>query len=115
LEGLAAGPALGLRLGRPAETAAPEHPIWDLEAGYLAQALATYVLTLSPQRIVLGGGVSQQGHLLGRVRRRLRDVLAGYVDRPQVTTHLDDYVVAPHFGQDAGLMGGFALAENLTP
>jgi fructokinase len=113
-EGLAAGPALEVRLGRPAETAEPDHPIWRLEAAYLAQALATYVLILSPRRIVLGGGVMQQGHLLALVRRRLTEVLAGYVDRPEVTTQIDEYVVAPHFGQDAGLMGGFALAD-LTP
>ena len=52
--------------------------------GYIATALATYVLVLSPQRIVVGGGVPQGGHLLRRVRRRLPVVLAGYVKRPQV-------------------------------
>ncbi len=112
LEGMAAGPALLGRLGAPADTAGPEHPIWDLEAGYLAFGLAAMALVLSPQRIVLGGGVFQQAHLLPRVRRRLADVLAGYVRRAEVTTDLDSYVVAPHFGQDAGLMGAFALAQR---
>jgi fructokinase len=112
LEGMAAGPALLGRLGAPAETTGPDHPIWELEAGYLAQGLAAMALILSPQRIVLGGGVFQQPHLLPRVRRRLSEALAGYVLRAEVTTGIDSYVVTPHFGQDAGLMGAFALAQR---
>jgi fructokinase len=112
-EGLASGPALAARSGGISpETLDPEHPVWDLEAGYIAAALATYVLVLSPQRIVVGGGVTQSGHLLTRVRRRLPQVLAGYVKRLQVDAGVDHYVVAPHFGQEAGLMGALALAEG---
>jgi fructokinase len=112
LEGLASGPALAARLGAPAETAPPDHPSWDLEAGYLAQALAAYTLILSPRIIVLGGGVFHQPHLLPRVRRRLVTHLAGYVARDELGPTIDDYVVAPHFHQDAGLMGAFALAQR---
>ncbi|MGH2350576.1 MAG: ROK family protein [Chloroflexota bacterium] len=111
-EGLASGPALQARLGVPAETLDPEHPIWELEAGYVALALATYVLVLSPQRLVVGGGVFQQRHLLARVHRRLPHVLAGYVKRAAVSEAVAGYVVAPHFGQDAGLRGAFVLAEG---
>jgi fructokinase len=111
-EGLASGPALQARLGFPAEAAGAEHPIWDLEVGYLASALATLALVLSPQRIVLGGGVMQQGHLLARVQQRLPQVLAGYLKRDEVQSSVDRYVVAPRFGQDAGLIGAFALAET---
>jgi fructokinase len=110
-EGLASGPALQARLGAPAESVGPNHAIWELEAGYLATALATFALVLSPQRMVVGGGVMQQGHLLPRVQRRLPQVLGGYVKRAEVEADVARYVVAPHFGQDAGLMGGFALAE----
>ncbi|MBI3973883.1 MAG: ROK family protein [Chloroflexi bacterium] len=112
-EGMASGPALQARLGAPAETAGPEHPVWDLEAGYIASAVATYVLVLSPQRLVAGGGVMQQAHLIDRVRQRLPEVLAGYVKRAEVDAAVERYVVAPHFGQDAGLMGAFALAMNV--
>jgi fructokinase len=110
-EGLASGPALQARLGLQPESLDPEHPIWELEAGYLAHALATYVLVLSPQRLVVGGGVLQQGHLINRIRRRLGQVLAGYVKRPQVEREAHRYVVSPRFGQDAGLIGAFALAS----
>jgi fructokinase len=112
-EGLASGPALAARCGGTSpEALDPEHPVWELEAGYVASALATYVLVLSPQRIVVGGGVTQSGHFLARVRRRLPQVLAGYVKRPQVNTDVDSYVVAPRFGQEAGLIGALALAEG---
>ena len=63
-EGLAAGPALTARAGTSLESLDPEHPLWELAAGYIATALATYVLVLAPQRIVVGGGVPQGGHLL---------------------------------------------------
>ena len=109
-EGLVSGPALAARLGAPAETAGPEHPMWELVAGYVALALAQYVLVLSPQRLVLGGGVFQQAHLLERVQRRLPEVLNGYIPRVQIAEGVDRYVVAPYFGQEAGLMGAFALA-----
>ena len=111
-EGLASGPALQARLGVRAEAVDPGHPVWDLEAGYIAWALATFVLVLSPQRLVLGGGVLQQGHLMDRVRRRLPQALGGYIRRPEVGAAAAHYVVAPQFGQDAGLVGAFALAEQ---
>jgi fructokinase len=111
-EGLASGPALAARAGAPAETLGPQHPLWELAAGYVAHALATYVLTLSPRRIVVGGGVSQSGDLLRRVRRRLPRVLNGYVGRPEVDAAVEAYVVAPRFGQEAGLVGALALAET---
>jgi fructokinase len=110
-EGLASGPAVGARAGRPAEDVPDDDPLWELEAGYLAVGLATIVCTLSPRRIVVGGGVMHRGDVLRRTRERLRDVLAGYVGRPEVTVPNGEYVVAPHFGQDAGLIGAIALAE----
>jgi fructokinase len=111
-EGMASGPALAARAGVPAETLDPEHPLWELAAGYVALALATYVLVLAPRRIVVGGGVPQNGHLLRRVRRRLPRVLNGYVGRPQVDAGVEEYVVPPRFGQEAGLVGALALAET---
>lgn len=110
-EGLASGPAVGARAGRPAEEIPDDDLIWELEAGYLAVGLASIVLALSPRRIVVGGGVLHRGNVLNRTRERLRDVLAGYVGRPEVTLPNDAYVVAPRFGQDAGLVGAIALAE----
>ena len=110
MEGMAAGGALAARVGRSADDLAPDDPVWELEAHYLAAGLAQHVLVLSPQRIVLGGGVLQQEHLLPRIHAALRAQLRSYIARPQVDADVSSYVVAPHFGDEAGLAGAFALA-----
>ena len=112
LEGLASGPALAARTGRAASDLAADDPVWHLEAAYLAAALAHYVLILSPQCVVVGGGVLEQPHLLPRVRRELRRLLGNYIPRTQVAAGLDRYVVAPYWGAEAGLAGAFVLAEQ---
>jgi fructokinase len=112
LEGLASGPALEGRWGRPAATLPPDHPAWALEADYLAWALVNFICTLSPQRIVLGGGVMDQGHLFPLVRSRVQQHLAGYVQSPAILEHIDTYVVPPGLGSRAGVLGAFALAHQ---
>ena len=112
MEGMAAGGALAARVGRSADDLAPDDPVWELEAHYLAAGLAQHVLVLSPQRIVLGGGVLQQQHLLPRIHAALRAQLRSYIARPQVDADVSSYVVAPHFGDEAGLAGAFALAMS---
>ena len=112
MEGMAAGGALAARVGRSADDLAPDDPVWELEAYYLAAGLAQHVLVLSPQRIVLGGGVLQQEHLLPRIHAALRVQLRSYIARPQVDTDVSSYVVKPHFGDEAGLAGAFALAMS---
>ncbi len=112
LEGVAAGPAIGARWGIPGQELPADHPAWDLEADYLATALATFVCVLSPQRIVLGGGVGLVPHLLQRVRVRLVEVLAGYVDVPAITSGAAEYVVNPALGNQAGVVGAFSLVEG---
>jgi fructokinase len=112
LEGLASGPAMAARWGQAAETLAPDHPGWALEARYLALALHNYVCTLSPQRIVVGGGVAASAQLLPLVRRELRGLLNGYIRAREVLDELDGYVVPPGLGGRSGVLGGLALAER---
>lgn len=109
-EGLAAGPALAARWGQPAETLPSDHPAWEIEADVIARALHAYVLTLSPQRIILGGGVMQQGQLFPRVRALLLDSLNGYVQSPVLLEKIDSYVVPPDLGNRAGILGALCLA-----
>ncbi len=111
-EGLAAGPALEKRWGRKAETLPADHPAWDLEAHYIGMALASYIYVLSPQRIVLGGGVSQQEHMLPRIRRKVQAALNGYVQSSMVMKEIDQYIVPAGLGGRAGVLGAFALAER---
>jgi fructokinase len=112
LEGLAAGPAIGERWGRPAETLPLQHPAWELEASYLASGLANFVLTLSPQRIVLGGGVMERRQLFPLVRRGVLELLNGYVQSPGLLEDIDGYIVPPALGSRAGVLGALALAQQ---
>lgn len=110
LEGMAAGPAIGDRWGKPGKELAERDEVWDLEATYLAQAMRTFTYVLAPQRIIIGGGVMQRPGLLELIRVKLAEQLNGYATSAIRDGSLDDYVVAPNFGQDAGLIGAIALA-----
>jgi fructokinase len=112
-EGLASGPALEKRWGQKAETLPVDHPAWDLEAHYIALALANFILTLSPQKIVVGGGVAQQTHMLSLVRKKTQTVLNGYVQSPKVNQSIADYIVLPALGGSAGVLGAIALAKQV--
>jgi fructokinase len=111
LEGLASGEAVRARWGRAGEDSADDR-IWELEAEYLAHGLVNVICVLSPERIVIGGGVMNQPHLLPRVRVHVRRLLAGYLDAPGLDGGLDEYVVAPALGQRAGVLGSFELARS---
>jgi fructokinase len=111
-EGLASGPALEKRWGQPAETFPPDHPAWELEAAYIAYALASYITILSPQRIVIGGGVAQQSHLFPLIHQKVQAVLNGYISSPQILEWIADYIVPPALGGRAGVLGALALAEQ---
>jgi fructokinase len=114
LEGMAAGPAIEARWGKPGIELPEDHPAWDLEAWYLAQGLAAMVLTLSPQRIIMGGGVMHQPQIFPALRRYLREFLGGYVDRPEITEEQEDYIVFPERENQAGITGALLLAEDET-
>jgi fructokinase len=113
-EGLACGPAMAKRWGRPAETLPPDHPAWQLEAHYVALAVANLALVLSPQRIVIGGGVMQQTGLIDQVRHEVRDLLNGYVQSDRITQHIDQFIVPPALGNQSGMLGAIALAAALV-
>jgi fructokinase len=111
LEGLAAGPALERRWGQRGETLPPDHEAWALEAHYLALGLSNVITILSPQRIILGGGVMAQPHIFPLVRREVQSLLNGYVKMPQILDDIDNYIVPPGLGGQAGALGAIALAE----
>ena len=111
LEGLASGPALRERWGAPAEELS-DPAVWELEADYLAFGLANVVLALSPERIVLGGGVGDAPGLRELVRPRLADLLGGYVDVPELGAGIDEFLVAPALGKRSGVLGAIELARG---
>jgi len=106
LEGLASGVAMERRWGVKAELLPADHPAWALEARYLARALANLVCTLSPRRIIMGGGVMHHLDLFPMIREHLREVLRDYVQAPQI--------VPPLLGDDAGVLGAMILAQRIV-
>jgi fructokinase len=112
VEGLASGPALEQRWGRPAHELPPDHQAWEWEADYLAQALVNMIVVLSPECVVLGGGVMKQAHLFAPIRARVRELLNGYLFAPQILEDAQDYIVPPGLGDNAGLLGALALAMD---
>lgn len=112
LEGLACGPAMEKRWGKPAYELPEDHPAWALEAHYLALGLANWVCTLSPKRMVLGGGVMQQQSLFPLIRAELIRLLNGYVRSKELIENIEHYVVPPKLGNRAGIAGALVLAEQ---
>jgi fructokinase len=113
-EGLASGPAIEARWGRPPEELAGRDDVWELEAHYVALGLVCVICVLSPERIVLGGGVGTAPGLLSRVRPRVVALLNGYLAAPAVTEEIDDYLVPPRLATRSGVLGAIALAEALS-
>ncbi|MGE5223361.1 MAG: ROK family protein [Omnitrophica WOR_2 bacterium] len=110
-EGLASGPAIEKRWGQRGETLTAGHPAWELEAGYLADALCNFIYTVSPERIILGGGVMEQPHLFTMLRRQVVQKLNGYIASPAILEDIDHYIVPPGLGKRAGVLGAIALGQ----
>jgi fructokinase len=110
-EGLAAGPALEGRWKVKATELPPDHLAWALEAHYLALGLVNIITVLSPQRIILGGGVMQQEHLFPLIRSKVQAQLNGYLQRAAITDDIDNYIVPAVLSGMSGVLGAIALAE----
>jgi fructokinase len=109
-EGLASGEAIRARWGVAVGETMDERGR-ELEAEYLALGLLNVICTLSPQRIILGGGVMNEPSLLSLVRLRVQDLAAGYFDTPELGAAIGDYIVPPALGDRAGVLGALELAR----
>jgi fructokinase len=112
LEGLASGPAIVARSGSELSQIETAHAQWEIQADYLGQLCAQLVLTLSPQRIIMGGGVMAQERLFPGIRQRMQHWLGGYIDRAEILNDVDRYVVPPALGDRAGILGAIGLAVS---
>jgi len=108
-EGLASGPAIEGRWGKKAYELKDVAEVWDLEAHYIAQALANYILCYSPNRIVLGGGVMHQEQLFSLIRKKVPEYLGGYVSSDSINKNIDEYIVPTGLGDDSGIKGAIRL------
>jgi fructokinase len=111
-EGLASGRAIEARWGRPPEELADHEAVWELEARYLALGVVCVICVLSPERIVLGGGVMSQPELLSLIHREVSALMNGYLDLAAVGDGIASYVTLPALGSRSGVLGAIALAET---
>ena len=111
VEGLAAGPAIGARVQGDARDLPDDHPTFALEAYYLAQMCVNLIMTLSPERIILGGGVMQRESLIKQVREETLRQLGGYIQHPAILEHIDEYIVTPDLFPVSGLVGSFLIGK----
>lgn len=109
LEGLASGPSLEGRTGIKGELLSKDHEVWKIQANYIAQALVNYTLTLCPEKIIIGGGVMNQEHLLEKIKEQFSQELAGYVP----ILSLDDFIVRWSLENESGIIGSLLMAENV--
>lgn len=113
VEGLASGFAIEQRTGRRGAALGTDHPVWPMVAHALAGLCHNLVMTVVPERILIGGGVAmRQPQLVPMVRRMLVDSLAGYGNASAIAERIDDYVAPPALGDQAGPMGAIALAVD---
>ncbi|MFD0671168.1 ROK family protein [Cohnella sp. GCM10027633] len=109
LEGVAAGPAIQARWGVKAHELPVDHEAWKIEAYYIGQAVASAILLVSPKKVILGGGVMHQMQLFPLIREQVRKNLNGYVSASAVAEGIEEYIVPPGLGDNAGLCGSLAL------
>lgn len=109
LEGLASAPAIAAHFGDP-EALPADHPVWEIEAFYLAQACAALTFTARPQRILLGGGVMLAEGLMPKVRTAYAGVMNGYLGQSE--GDIESLIQRPALGDDAGLFGALTLARQ---
>ena len=111
LEGMAAGPAVEERWGQKAIALKDRKEVWDLEAYYIAQALTGYVLTLSPEIIILGGGIMHQEQLFPMIRSYVTEMLNGYIKTDELQD-MEHYIVPASLNDDQGIMGALELGRR---
>lgn len=109
LEGLASGPAIESRWGRPAnELDELIDEAIEIEAATLANGIRQFIYVLAPERVIIGGGVSQMPGLHESIQTKLGVALGGY---GQHTEHGSGFVIPPGLGDMSGIAGGIALAQ----
>lgn len=110
LEGLASGPAMEKRWGVSPQQLPMDHPAWEMEAHYLAQLCVTALMTISPEKIILGGGVMGQSHLFSLIHKETERLLGGYLSCVKDVSSL---IVPPACYPDSGVLGSLLLAKKV--
>ena len=110
-ETLASGPSIEKRYGKKAEYLIENKEVWELESYYIGQALCDCIMSYSPKRIILGGGVMHTPGLIELVRQKTLEFLNGYIKKDEILNNIDEYIVLPKLKDDAGIIGTMKLGE----
>ena len=108
-EGMASGPAIQDRWGKPAKDLKDMPEVWELEAKYIAQALMDITMTLSPQKIILGGGVMSQTQLFPMIRKYVAEYINDYITTKELR-NMNAYITPAALNGNQGIMGAIKLA-----
>ena len=111
LEGMASGPSMEARWRMPPGSLPRDHQAWELEAYYLAMAVCSVIYTISPQRIICGGGVMNQKQLFPLIRQKVTETLHGYIQSESIVSEIDNFIVEPGLGERSGAVGSLELAR----
>ena len=106
LEGLASGPAIEKRWKIPPQKLPIDHEAWELESKYLARGISSIIYILSPEIIVMGGGVMKQVQLFEMIKTHTSQILNRFVPLPQITP--------PKLGEHSGVTGALEMAQSLV-
>ena len=107
-EGLASGPSILKRYGKPGNELVDDAKVWELEGEYIAQALVNYIMVLQPQKIILGGGVMHQESLFPIIRKKVAEKINKYLLTKELE-NLDDYIVPCSLDDKQGILGSFKI------
>ena len=110
-EGLASGPSIEARWGKSADELTDNEKVWELESFYIAQALSNIILTVCPERIILGGGVMNQEQLFPLIRDKVVSNLNYYISSNELAD-IDSYIVPASLKGKQGIMGALKLAMD---
>lgn len=110
-EGLASGPAIEERWGIKGEQLSDHNEVWELESYYIAQAIVTCIMVLSPRIIILGGGVMEQKQLFPLIRNKVKEMLHGYIQSKELDD-IEHYIVPSSLNGEQGIKGALVLAKE---
>ena len=111
LEGLACGLAVEERRGLKGKDIPDDDKVWEIEAYYLGQAMVNLIVTLSPERIILGGGIMHRTHLFDLIRKETKKQLNSYI-KTALLDDIDNYIVPASLNDDQGILGCIKLAMD---
>ncbi|XP_001636150.2 putative fructokinase [Nematostella vectensis] len=90
------------------------NPVWKVVGYYLGALCLNITYLLSPNLIILGGGIMKRRILYTETRHWFKELLKEYLDSPQFKTDqgLASYIKEPFHGSKAGIVGALELARH---